>query len=91
MLAQLPSALEAFDDAGSVFLPPDPLSDHDDDDDSFASQDTLLEDAHEAQEVGKAAPRGRVGDAKPVKALPMTQPIVVKQTQKRCSRRRRRP
>ena len=79
MLAQLPSALEAFDDAGSVFLPPDPnFQDHDDDDDSFASQDTLLEDARTkhkrlARQRLEAASR----DAKPVKTMPMTQPIVV--------------
>ncbi len=84
MLAQLPSALEAFDDAGSVFLPPDPNADHEDDDDSFASQDTLLEDARTkhkrlARQRLEAASR----DAKPVKALPMTQPIVVKQTPKK--------
>ena len=85
MLAQLPSALEAFDDAGSVFLPPDPnYQDHEDDDDSFASQDTLLEDARTkhkrlARQRLEAASR----DAKPVKALPMTQPIVVKQTPKK--------
>ena len=83
MLAQLPSALEAFDDAG-VFLPPDPNADHEDDDDSFASQDTLLEDARTkhkrlARQRLEAASR----DAKPVKALPMTQPIVVKQTPKK--------
>ena len=74
MLAQLPSALEAFDDAGSVFLPPDPnFQDHDDDDDSFASQDTLLEDARTkhkrlARQRLEAASR----DAKPVKTMPMT-------------------
>ena len=84
MLAQLPSALEAFDDAGSVFLPPDPNADHEDDDDSFASQDTLLEDARTkhkrlARQRLEAASR----DAKPVKALPMTQPINVKQTPKK--------
>ena len=84
MLAQLPSALEAFDDAGSVFLPPDPnFQDHDDDDDSFASQDTLLEDARTkhkrlARQRLEAASR----DAKPVKTMPMTQPIVVKTPKK---------
>ena len=82
--AQLPSALEAFDDAGSVFLPPDPNADHEDDDDSFASQDTLLEDARTkhkrlARQRLEAASR----DAKPVKTMPMTQPIVVKQTPKK--------
>ena len=84
MLAQLPSALEAFDDAGSVFLPPDPnFQDHDDDDDSFASQDTLLEDARTkhkrlARQRLEAASR----DAKPVKTMPTTQPIVVKTPKK---------
>ena len=83
MLAQLPSALEAFDDAGSVFLPPDPNADHDDDDDSFASQDTLLEDARTkhkrlARQRMEAASR----DAKPVKTLPLSKPIVVKTPKK---------
>ena len=83
MLAQLPSALEAFDDAGSVFLPPDPNADHDDEDDSFASQDTLLEDARTkhkrlARQRMEAASR----DAKPVKTLSISQPIVVKTPKK---------
>ena len=83
MLAQLPSALEAFDDAGSVFLPPDPNADHDDDDDSFASQDTLLEDARTkhkrlARQRMEAASR----DAKPVKTMPLSKPIVVKTPKK---------
>ena len=84
MLAQLPSALEAFDDAGSVFLPPDPnFQDHDDDDDSFASQDTLLEDARTkhkrlARQRMEAASR----DAKPVKTMPLSKPIVVKTPKK---------
>ena len=83
MLAQLPSALEAFDEAGSVFLPPDPNADHDDDDDSFASQDTLLEDARTkhkrlARQRLEAASR----DAKPVKTMPLSKPIVQKTPKK---------
>ena len=68
MLAQLPSALEAFDDAGSVFLPPDPnYQDHGDDDDSFASQDTLLEDARTKHTRGwqGSASRPRRGTRSP--------------------------
>ena len=84
MLAQLPSALEAFDDAGSVFLPPDPnFQDHDDDDDSFASQDTLLEDARtKHKRLARLRLEAASRDAKPVKTMPMTQPIVVKTPKK---------
>ena len=83
MLAQLPSALEAFDDAGSVFLPPDPNADHDDDDDSFASQDTLLEDARtKHKRLARQRMEAAYRDAKPVKTMPLSKPIVVKTPKK---------
>merc|ERR1712147_347518 len=81
MLAQLPSALEAFDDAGSVFLPPAPNAD--DDDDSFASQDTLLEDARtKHKRLARQRMEASSRDAKPVKTMPLSKPIVVKTPKK---------
>lgn len=76
MLAHRPTLPDAFDAAGSVFLPPDPAA-ADDDDDSFASQDTLLEDARTRhkrlarQRIHEAA--GKEGAPRP---LPVKQPVV---------------
>ena len=76
MLAHRPTLPDAFDAAGSVFLPPDPAA-ADDDDDSFASQDTLIEDARTRhkrlarQRIHEAA--GKEGAPRP---LPVKQPVV---------------